>query len=231
MSQVPGGQHQPVVTIAALYGASGTVISRRVADELKVPLLDREIPDAVAKRAGISQEAVAFVDEKPRSWFDRLADNLGRASQFSTGSDERLDLQERTLRRYVEDFLAQSAVSGGVVVGRGGMVVLGDVAWALHVYLRGPREARLKVRMAQDGIDRQTAETRQRDEDRARVDYVSRAYGVNGEDATLYHLVLDTTALDLDTCVAIIVMAARARPATPKHRSPPKAEPNDRETS
>jgi hypothetical protein len=33
------------------------------------------------------------------------------------------------------------SVSGGVALGRGGMVVLRDVPWALHVHLGGPPEA------------------------------------------------------------------------------------------
>jgi cytidylate kinase len=65
--------------------------------------------------------------------------------------------------------------------------------------------------MRLEGIDRETAERRQEVEDRARIHYVRRAYGVDGEDPSLYHLMLDSTALDLDTCVDLIVTAARAR--------------------
>jgi hypothetical protein len=203
-----------VVTIAALYGASGSVIGPRVAERLGVPLLDRQIPAAVAEQSGLPEAAVAAVDQQPRSGLDRLVSSLGRISTTSggaAGSDERLDLQERRLRGDIEEFLAKSAGSGGVAIGRGGMVVLRRVPWALHVHLGGPREARLQVRMAQDGIDRETAERRQKAEDRYRIAYVRRVYGVDGEDPNLYHLMLDTTALELDTCVELIVTAARDR--------------------
>jgi hypothetical protein len=207
-------RHRPVVTIAALYGASGSVIGPRVAERLGVPLLDREIPAAVARRSGLPDEAVASVDQQPHSGLDRLASSLGRTSTTSGGaggSEERLDLQERQLRGYIEQFLAESAISGGVAIGRGGMVVLGSVPWALHVHLGGPREARVQVRMAQDGIDRETAERRQKAEDRYRIAYVRRVYGAHGEDPALYHLMLDTTALELDTCADLIVTAAHDR--------------------
>jgi phosphoglycolate phosphatase-like HAD superfamily hydrolase len=46
-------RHPPVVTIAALYGAAGSVIGPRVEEQLGVPLLDREVPEAVAKKTGI----------------------------------------------------------------------------------------------------------------------------------------------------------------------------------
>jgi hypothetical protein len=174
-------RHPPVVTIAALYGAAGSVIGPRVAEQLGVPLLDREVPEAVAKKTGIPNAAVADVDEEPRSGIDRLAARLGRASTMSGavgGLVERLDLQERDIRSHIEEFLARASVSGGVAIGCGGMVVLRSVPWALHVHLGGPPEARVQYRMALDGIDHRTAERRRAISDRSLMEYVRRAYGV-----------------------------------------------------
>ena len=50
--------HRPVVTLAALYGAGGSVGGPRVAERLDIPFLDREIPDAVVKETGLSKDAV-----------------------------------------------------------------------------------------------------------------------------------------------------------------------------
>jgi len=202
-----------VVTLAALYGAGGSVVGPRVADRLGVPFLDRGIPEAVAKEAGLSDQAVDEIDEKPRSTTTRLVATLGRTATAggSEGSVDRLDLQERRLRSYIEEFLAESAASGGVALGRGGMVVLRDVPWALHVYLGGPVDARIEQAMRIDRIERDQAEREQKLEDRARIDYVQRAYGVDGTDSVLYHLTLDSTALELDACVELIVAASRAR--------------------
>jgi cytidylate kinase len=107
------------------------------------------------------------------------------------------------------------SVSGGVALGRGGMVVLRDVPWALHVHLGGPREARLKQRMSLAGIGRETAERRLKISDRTRIGYVRHAYGIDGEDPGLYHLMIDSTALDLDTCADLIVTASQARARRP----------------
>ena len=215
--------HPPVVTIAALYGAAGSVIGPRVAEELGVPFLDRAIPEAVAEQSGLPQATVADVDDGPRSTLDRLVASLGRASTISGatgGSVEHLDVQESAVRRHVEEFLARATISGGVAMGRGGMVVLRTVSWALHVYLGGPPEARIAQRMAIEGIDRATAEELQRVEDAARISYVRRAYGVDGRDPVWYHLMLDSTAIDVDTCVDLIVTAAQARTRDPKPSLP-----------
>ena len=215
--------HPPVVTLAALYGAGGSVIGPQVADRLGVPCLDRVVPQAVAQRAGLSEATVADVDDVPRRGLDRLAGRLARASTISGavgGSAEHLDVQENAVRRQIEEFLARATLTGGVAIGRGGMIILRSVAWALHVHLGGPQDARVAQRMAIDGIDRATAEARQRAEDGARMSYVRRAYGVDGGDPALYHLMVDSTAIDVDTCVELIVTAARARTRHPKP-SPP----------
>ena len=214
--------HPPVVTLAALYGAGGSVVGPRVAERLGVPFLDRGIPDAVAQQAGLPPEAVAGVDDQPRTAMERLVASLGRSTTSSggaAGSIEHLDVQERAVRAHIEEFLARSSESGGVAVGRGGMVVLRSLPWALHVHLGGPREGRLRQRMALEGIDRDTAERRQRAEDTARRRYVRHAYGVDGDDPSLYHLMIDSTAIGLDTCVDLIVAASHARVAAAPARN------------
>jgi hypothetical protein len=207
-------QHRPVVTLAALYGAGGSVVGPQVAQRLSVPFLDRGIPQAVASQAGLPEEAVAEVDDEPSSGLGRVAASLGRLSTVTGGtggSFERLDLQERTVRGHIEEFLARSGVTGAVVVGRGGMVVLRSVPWAVHVCLRGPRDARVRQAAAVFGIDGETAARRQQAEDKARRDYLRGAYGVDGDDPSLYHVVLDSTTLSLEVCADIVVEAATAR--------------------
>jgi cytidylate kinase len=215
---VTSGELKPVVTLSALYGAGGSIVGSRVAEQLGVPFLDREIPEAVARRAGLSPDAVRIIDDAPRTTSERLMSELGRAATVSGaagGADEHLELLERRLRNHVEEFLAQASASGGVALGRGGMVVLRDVPSALHVYLGGPRDARVRQGMALEEVDRDTAERRQKAEDEIRVGYVRRAYGVDGQDPGMYHLMLDSTALDLDVCVELIVAASRARIRNP----------------
>jgi cytidylate kinase len=212
-----------VVTIAALYGAGGSVIGSRVAEQLGVPFLDRAITQEVARRTGLSESAVGEADEQPRSFEQRLFARMGRASTITGetgGRMERLDTEQRDLRALVEDFLARASISGGVALGRGGMIVLRTVPWALHVHLGGPSEARIRQAMTADGIDHRVAEQRQKREDRARIDYVSSAYAVDGSDPLLYHLMLDSTALDLDVCVDLVVAASRARSRKPRPTAP-----------
>lgn len=201
-----------VVTLAALSGAGGSAIGPRVAERLGVPFLDRAIPRSVAKRAGIPETTVAEADDEPRNRWDRVADALGRASPPSgaSGQVERLDLEERRLHGEIERFLADASRTGGVLLGRGGAVVLASVPGALHVYLGGSRGARIARVMDLHGIDREAATRRVKANDQARRDYVRSVYGIEGDNPTLYHLMIDAISLGVDVCVDLIVAASES---------------------
>ena len=201
-----------VVTLAALSGAGGSVVGPRVAERLGVPFLDRAIPSSVAKRAGISEAAAADADEEPRSRWSDVLDALGRASPptGASGQVEQLDLEARKLHAEIERFLADASGSGGVVLGRGGAVVLASVPGALHVYLGGSRDARIERVMERRDVDRSTAARLLEANDRARRDYVRSVYGIEGDDRALYHLMIDAVSLGVDVCVDLIVAASES---------------------
>jgi cytidylate kinase len=203
----------PVVTIAALYGAGGTEVASRVAERLGVQFLDRAIPATVARRAGVPEAALAELDEQPRSRSQRVLTSLGRAAPptGASGQVERLDLEHRRLRAELEAFLADAGRSGGVVLGRGGAIVLAEVPGALHVYLHGDRHARIARVMAGKGVDGETAAHLVKVNDRARRDYVKGAYGVDGDNPALYHLMVDTIAVGADACADLVVAASESR--------------------
>jgi hypothetical protein len=206
-------QHPPVVTLAALYGTGGAVVGARVAEQLGVPFLGPDLPQVVASRAGLTPQVVSEVDDEPHRT-GRISNRLGRLSTFTGdtgGSLERLDLHQHTLRAHIEEYLAGCSLTGGVVLGRGGMVVLQQVPWALHVTLRGPRQARVQRGAELFGVDVTTADRDQKAEDRARRGYVRSMYGVDGDDPSLYHLAVDSTALPLEDCADLIVAAVTAR--------------------
>ena len=108
---------RPVVTVAALYGAGGSVVGPRVAERLGVEFLDRAIPASVARRMGLPEAAVASYDEQPRSRMGRLVESLARVPNPSGDeSAERLDLDEDRMQAEIEEFLARALASGGVVL-------------------------------------------------------------------------------------------------------------------
>jgi cytidylate kinase len=82
-----------------------------------------------------------------------------------------------------------------------------------HVRLDGPAERRVAQGAAIEGISKEQATERQCAADKARTAYVRRLYRCDPADASLYHLVIDSTAIPLDTVIELIVTAARAHEA------------------
>ena len=60
-------------------------------------------------------------------------------------------------------------------------------------------------------IDRETAQRSLEHSDQAHAVYIRHFYRAALNDTSHYHLALDSTTIDLDACVEMIVTAARAR--------------------
>jgi cytidylate kinase len=82
------------------------------------------------------------------------------------------------------------------------------------VRLEGPEEGRIKAAVRQHGISEAEARDARKTNDAARVGYVKHLYRCDPTKASLYHLVIDTVAIDWGTAEDLIVMAAAARGIT-----------------
>ena len=192
------------MTLAAEHGAAGDLVAPRVADALGVPFLDRALPASLATADDRTERASGLVG------------TLARAStMFGGGQVERLDLDEGRLRAELAEFLTRACSDGGVVLGRGGAIVLADGPRALHVLLTGPHEGRVARVAERERIDRDAAERRVRANDRARREYARRVHGVDPDDRRLYHLVVDTITFGIDASVELVLAASRARTGEP----------------
>jgi hypothetical protein len=68
------------VTVSRQYGAGGSEVARRVAEQLGWTVVDNEFVGAVAARAGVPVEAVAAHEERVPSLMARLARALAVSS-------------------------------------------------------------------------------------------------------------------------------------------------------
>jgi Cytidylate kinase-like family len=202
-----------LVTLSATYGAGGSQVGPALARRLNVPFVDRLIPTQVAARLGVSSAEAYAHDELSSGLIARLVASLAPIGQaFGTESLPSHMFGEGNFLDATEQVILERADSGrGVILGRAGAVVLRDDARAFHVRLDGPREARVIQGMRIQGIDRSTAEQRMMETDRARHAYVHHFYRADARDPDLYHLVIDSTAVDLDACVELIALAVEDR--------------------
>ena len=140
-----------VVTISASYGAHGDQIANGVAERLGLPFVDRAIPASVVKQLTPSGEVEESLDEPaPRRW-ERIIMGFANATtpmgpnQLPTAEIETPERFRKANEAKLRDI---AETTGGVILGRAGMAVLGDRRDVLCVRLDGPVEERIAQAMA-----------------------------------------------------------------------------------
>jgi cytidylate kinase len=194
-----------LVAISASYGAAGVRIGRAVAERLDVPFLDRLIPATEAAKLEVPEEPPSH-----GGWLERaLRGFVGAESTVSGPIATGFTTDTDAMRRESEAVLHRQAASGrGVILGRAAVVVLREDPRVLRVRLDGPAERRIEqaVRLFHD--DREAAADAVRKLDRTHDAYLREYYGTDIHDPSLYHLVVDSTALPIEACVELVLVAA-----------------------
>ena len=150
-----------VVTISAGYGAGGGIVGPVVARQLGLPFVDRSIPTAVSASLAVPLADAMAYDERSETGIGRILSNIAR-SMPAFGPVPEGVLGEDTFRQRTEQILHETAdTTGGVILGRAGMIVLATHPRALHVCLHGPVEARIGLLFEEVGsVTRIVAATR-----------------------------------------------------------------------
>jgi cytidylate kinase len=185
------------------------VVAPGLAARLGLPFADRLIPARGAPPDPAGEHLTDEErDQQRRSRFFRRLAQITGGLNFPVPTDE--DMSDR-VREQVETGVRDLAAStGAVILGRAGAVILGGHQWAFHVRLDGPSSRRVTRASMIEHVSTETAHDRLVETDRARARFVSRLYGREPSDSSLYHLVLDSTAFGLEQCVEVLAAAATA---------------------
>jgi cytidylate kinase len=208
----PAAYESRLVTISAAYGAGGSVVAPALAERLGVPFLQRVTSNEVDP-ADCGPCAEQLTPDEARSTpVHRLLASFTHAMPVGpTQSPPPTHLIEEDLRGDAESGIRRLAADGqGVILGRAAAVVLGkDVGF--HVRLDGPPGRRAAQGAVIEDVGLEQAMARMNAADKARTAYVRRLYRANPADASLYHLVIDSTAMPLEAVTELILQAMSAR--------------------
>jgi cytidylate kinase len=164
----------------------------------------------VAARLDVSvDDAAAHDEEASETFLDRLLRGFIGTDVGVPAPVPAEIFTSEDFRRATEEVLVRQAATGeGVILGRAAAIVLRDHPGVLRVRLDGPREARIARAMRLGGTERETAERALQRLDRTHADYARQFYGVDIHDPSLYHLIVDSTAIHTGACVELIAVAA-----------------------
>ena len=214
-----------LITVSASYGAGGSVVAPALAGRLGLPFLQRvTTSEGHLAEPGPCDEQLSMEEVKATPVHRLLAHFTQAMPAGPTQSPPSTHHQDEHLRGHGEAGIHHLlAAGGGVILGRAAAVVLGKDR-GFHVRLDGPAGRRAAQGAAVEGISQDQARQRLRAADKARTAYVRRLYRCDPADASPYHLVIDSTAIPLDTVTEIILTAARAHEASvPEQGETPSA--------
>lgn len=205
-----------VITISRHYASGGSDVALRVAETLGWTLIDNELVDRVAERAGVPKQQVAEREERAPSLIDRLAATLAltspevvvasSATQPTSGPEA-----EQHLVRITEAVISEAVAHGNsVIVGRGAQAYLAERSDVLHVFVTASRAARIEQAMHRLGLSQREAERAVDETDGHRARYVKTHYHRIWGDPADYHLIVNTALLGLEGASAVVVASARA---------------------
>ena len=207
----PPGPAVRLITVSAAYGAGGSVVAPALAQRLGLPFLQRvtTTEGQVALAVAPCHERLVAEEAKTTPVHRLLASFTHSMPVGPTQSPLSARHQDEDLRCSAEAGIHDLAGGGGVILGRAASVVLGKDR-GYHVRLDGPPARRIVQGATIEGVSQEQASAHMQAADRARAAYVRRLYGVDPADASLYHMVIDSTAIPLDTVIELILTAARS---------------------
>jgi cytidylate kinase len=181
-----------IVTFSRQSGSLGTQTARALAEALGLPFLDKDSLERRLAEHGVSSASLEKYDEKRPGFWEIFSSDKNRYLHF--------------LKSVIYDFVREGK---GVLLGRGGQVLLAGIPGVLHVRIVAPAEVRRRRLQEALGCDERQAEQIQRHNDTDRAGFHRFFFNVNWDDLELYDLVLNTSSLATEAAVAVLRTAVK----------------------
>lgn len=185
----------PVIAMTREIGSLGTDVAAGLAANLGLKIIDSDIAvNTAAGSLGVGQTTV-----------QRYMD--GSASMF-----ERWRINKSKLSRYTSEQILKLAQEGNVLIrGWGAAALFQGIPHVIKVRICAPMAFREHIINERLGGSKEADAIRAEIEryDAARASTIRDSFNIDRENARLYHIVLNTSELTIDTCVKTICLLAQ----------------------
>ena len=197
-----------VITVARSYGSDGCAIAERLAEELGIRYLDKDLLPLVSVESGISEALLERADEKIKLGF------------WGTGKDRRYDpefdqpdtddlLSEQNLFRYQARTIRNLAEKESfVIIGRAADFVLSNHMHVFSVNIQAPFEDCVEGIMKRKFVDARTAIKDIRRINKERMAFYRAYTGRDWNDPLNYDLCINSARFSQEASVTLIRKAA-----------------------
>ena len=189
------------ITIEREYGSGGTKIARRLAEECGVACYGPEILEAVSQKNHISVDQIQHLEESVSGSF---LYTLFVMSKVQSGDSDMLSGEGKIFveeQRAIEYFAGQGPA---IFLGHCAAQALKNRRGVIKVFIRADAEEKKKRIMADYHIPEQDVESTRKRFDNKRSKYFYANTTQHWNDAKNYDIVLDSTQLGIEGCVAVL---------------------------
>ena len=191
-----------IITISRQFGAGGSTIGQKVADELGYYYCDKDmILRAAIESGNLTPNEVRYYDEKVPKEF-----GFGQSlfDFYNRPLDERLfKAQSEAIKKLAEK-------GNCVIVGRNANIILKEYDRTLHVFLSATEYFRTKRMMEKmPDLSEEKVVERIHAVDKMRKKYCKYYTDTEFGNAAYYDLALKTSTLGYDKCAELIIEAAK----------------------
>ncbi len=195
------------ITVSRQFGSLGREIARRVARKLGIDYYDRDLIEKAATMLGCDMRQVSPLDENVKLPFASALLPLGLGGR---AAHRRLFEAQRSL---ILDSVQRGCC---VIVGRCADYVLKDYPRRFAVMIYAPLQARIKNSINELRIPEYEVDSYVRKIDRARDTYYRLFTGEHLTTVEDRDLLIDSSSMEIDEAVDVIIAAARAKLKIPK---------------
>ncbi|MEN6361016.1 MAG: cytidylate kinase-like family protein [Bacteroidales bacterium] len=200
-----------IITINRQLGSGGAYIGQQLADKLSIFYADREIIRHAAKELSVMEEDIDFREEKVPSFWEALFQNNAFSADIYVPqksmppTDRELFEAEANVIRHI------AKEKSAVIIGRCGFHILKDYPNLIKVYLHASKDFRSNRIQRVYEISKEEADKMIIQSDKARTSYCKSYTGKEWADARNYDICIDTSKVDVDKAVELILSYLKAK--------------------
>jgi cytidylate kinase len=186
-----------IIALEREFGSGGGGIAAELSRRLGWKLWDQQLTCEIAKRAQVSEHAVALCDERVDSRLYRLAKTFWRGSyerSLPLADSKAFDTDRMmTMMEQISESIASEG--NAVIVGRGSPFFLRDRDDTFSVFCYAPRHEKIR-RLLALGKSHEEAEDLVENVDKDRVAYIKHYFNAEWPTRSLYHMMINTVIGD-----------------------------------
>ncbi|MBO4843005.1 MAG: cytidylate kinase-like family protein [Bacteroidales bacterium] len=188
-------QQKFVITINRQFGTNGRQIANKLAANLGVMIVDRQILSGMAEKLNMQEEEIQKMERKKPSFWERVSYFYRNSpAMISTPSVDLMGMTSSQMYKEQVDIMRSIAEEEScVVVGRLGFEVFKDHPNHISIFLFSDLEDRILKVMEMYGISRAEATKQIKQVDDAREEFTREFTGKERNDATNYDIAINVS--------------------------------------